>query len=140
MTRVLPLLAIIFVFQCFFIPQIFPELQLGNLYFIMAIMLCSGVVSLYLYDTQLVVFVKDYELYLQVPLLKISTSYSLKELETIDVYDADQPFSNIKLYFGQKKKTLNLYFIDNPSQVIQKLWETKVNALKNEVLDNSKAA
>lgn len=104
----------------------------------MAVMLCSGVVSLYLYDTQLIVFVKDSELILQIPILKFSKSYSLKELEIIDVYDPDQSFSNIKLYFGSRKKTLNLYFVDNPTQVVQKLWQAKINATKPDQSDQNK--
>ena len=41
MTRVLPILAVIFIAQCFFIPRVFPELDLGNLYFVMSVALVS---------------------------------------------------------------------------------------------------
>lgn len=97
----------------------------------MSITLCIGVISLYLYDTQIHIFVRDHELVWQIPVLKVSKSYSLLDLETIDVFDPEQPFSNLKLHFRAKKKVLNLYFIDNPAQVIQKLWQTKVDALKS---------
>lgn len=130
MNKVLPLLAIIFIAQCFFIPQVFPELQLGNLYFIMSIALCCGVFTLYLYDTQLQVFIKDDHLHWQIPALKIQRQYSLIDLQTVDVFDPEQPFSNLKLSFGLKKKVINLYFIDNPEKIIQKLWQSKVEALK----------
>lgn len=131
MTRVLPILAIIFIAQCFLIPSAFPELQLGNLYFIMSVCLCFGVSCLYLYDTQIQIFIKDQSLHWQIPMLKIKKSYSLLELHSIDVYDPEQPFSNLKLSFGTKKKTINLFFIDNPALTIQKLWEFKVKALKD---------
>lgn len=130
MTKVLPLLAIIFIAQCFLIPSAFPELQLGNLYFIMSVCLCCGVSCLYLYDTQIHIFIKDQKLHWQIPLLKINRSFSLLDLNTIDVYDPEQPFSNLKLSFGPKSKTLNLFFIDNPTQIIQKLWQSKVEALR----------
>lgn len=143
MTKVLPILAIIFVAQCFIIPQSFPELQLGNLYFVMSVFLCCGVSALYLYDTQIHIFIKDGMLYWQIPKLKISKSYCLIDLKTIEAFDVDQPFSNLRLAFGAKNKIINLYFIDNPAQMIQKLWQSKVealNALKVEEVQNQEAA
>ena len=135
MTRVLPLLSIIFCLQCFLIPSAFPDLQLGNLYFVMAIMLCTGVVGLYLYDTQTKIFIKDHQLFWQIPMLKIGKSYNLMELQTIDVFDIDQPFSNIKLHFN--KKIVNLYFIDNPTTIIKSLWQAKKDAMLQSTTQNT---
>jgi hypothetical protein len=139
MTRVLPLLAIIFMAQCFFIPQAFPELQLGNLYFVMSVALCCGVMALYLYDTQIQIFIKDQNLHWQIPIFKIKKTYSLLELNTIDVFDPEQPFSNLKLSFGKNKKILNLYFIDNPEKVIKVLWQSKVDALNAQMIQKDES-
>lgn len=136
MSKVLPILAIIFIAQCFIIPSTFPELQLGNLYFIMSVFLCCGVTCLYLYDTQVHIFIKDQCLYWQIPVLKVNKCYSLLDLNTIDAFDPDQPFSNLKLSFGLKNKTLNLYFIDNPAQTIQKIWQSKIEAVQALQVEN----
>ena len=93
-----------------------------------------------MYDTQIQIFIRDQYLYWQIPLLKIQRSYDLIDLTTVDVFDPEQPFSNLKLSFGKNKKIINLYFIDNPEKIIKALWESKLEALNAKANENKQKA
>lgn len=135
--HMLPVLTLIFGMQCLTMPVFFSGMDLGNLYLILASGLVLGILALYFYDTKVVQFIDNGNLYLQISSLKFIQSYPLVQLKNIDVMDSDPYFSNLKLTF-HSGKILNLYFVDHPQKMVQIILKEKEKEIQKQ-LDQKKS-
>lgn len=129
MEKTMPILVLLFGLQCLLLPYFFPELSVGNVLILVAIVLSASLLTLYLHHTQLYTYLYQDHLHQQwgAPgsLFSSKKSYPLKDITGVELQGSpEESFASLKISFKQQKN-LTLFFLDRAPEVMTLLMQIK---------------
>lgn len=113
--RLLPLITLLFLGQCFLLKSLIQDIAIGNLCFMMGSILITLVGFMYYYDISHTVEVYPNHIVSNFPPFMGQQIINFKDVADIRVADVDMDFSNVKIIL-HNGDIYSVFFVDNPKK------------------------
>jgi hypothetical protein len=130
--RMMPLLAGIYLIQCFLLLNFITDMPVGDICFLVAIFISVGICGLYAYDNYQKTLIFGDSILSYFELWGGAKIYSLSDIKTVRADSSDLLFGHLEIEFKNGER-LRLYFIDRTSDVaklIEKLVKDQKSTLQ----------